>query len=86
MLFGYAAAEGARCGLLGAEFVTWADQILKCVAENVTATGNIACCSAGTDPSDEAVYCSRPFTDSPFSDGIALSFLSAVYNKAEVTA
>lgn len=86
MLFGYAAAEGAHCGLLGAEFVTWADQILKCVAENVTATGNIACCSAGTDPSDEAVYCSRPFTDSPFSDGIALSFLSAVYNKAEVTA
>lgn len=83
MLFGYAAVEGWRCGWLDDSFLEWSEQILARVAENVKEEGNIDRCSAGTDPSTEEVYRSRPFTDSPFGDGIALSFLSAMYDRAE---
>lgn len=79
MLFGYAAAKGCRFGWLEPVFYEWAADILELVGQRFTEKKYVAGCSAGTDPSDETVYMSRPFADTPFADGIALSFLSEMY-------
>lgn len=76
MLFGYAAAEGARMGLLGDEYAAWAAEI----ADNLeyTPNGAVMYASDGTGPDAEDVYKNVAFRETTYSNGLVLQLLSSL--------
>ena len=81
MLFGYAAINGAKSGLLPEEYLSWAKDIEKAIEYE---DGEwIKYISAGTNPQGREGYLERPYIEANYGHGIALMFFSALYKLYE---
>jgi len=73
----YAALIGYKCGILGKEFVEWADDLITTVIEMLDENDmNLLYCSGGTGPESKETYMATKFSDTLYANGLVIQLFA----------